>query len=77
MLTSCALFSELQIYQCLVAHSCCRVCDLELLANAQQVMEEEQKSQSRLSRLNSSSFRRKGSTGKQALVGSRQINRIK
>ena len=36
---------------------------LELLANAQQAMEEEQK-QSRLSRLNSSSFRRKGSTGK-------------
>ena len=37
---------------------------LELLASQQQIMEEEQKSQSRLSRLNSSSFRRKGSTGK-------------
>ena len=63
MLISFYLFSELQIYQCLVAHSCCRVCDLELLANAQQAMEEEQ-TKSRLSRLNSSSFRRKGSTGK-------------
>ena len=37
---------------------------LELLASQQQIMEEEQKSQSRLSRLNSSSFGRKGSTGK-------------